>query len=178
MTASRQSRGYFAVGVEGISKPMNLGAILRTAHAFGASFVFTIGAHHKAREVMRSDTSKTVAHVPYFEWETLDDLALPKGCALVGVELTEDAVDLPSFRHPNAAAYVLGRERGSLSPELLAQCDHVVRIPTRFCVNVGLAAAITLYDRTLAMGGWPERPLRPGGPPLGAPETWRRPGRG
>ena len=156
-------RGYFAVGVEGISKPMNLGAILRTAHAFGASFVFTLGAHHKVRDVMRSDTSKTPEHVPYYDWEGLSDMALPKGCALVGIELTDDAVELPTFRHPKAAAYVFGRERGSITPELLARCDHVVRIPTKFCVNVGLAVAITLYDRTLSMGGWPERPVRPGG---------------
>ena len=170
-------RGYFAVGVEGISKPMNLGAILRTAHAFGASFVFTVDAHHKVREVMRSDTSKTVEHVPYYEWASVDDLVLPKGCALVGVELTDDAVDLPTFRHPRAAAYVLGRERGSLSPEMLERCEHVVKIPTKFCVNVGLAAAITLSDRTLSMGGWPERPVSPGGPEIGAPEAWAKPSR-
>lgn len=168
-------RGYFGVGVEGISKPMNLGSILRTAHAFGASFAFTIAADHKVRDVMRSDTSKSFEHVPYYGWDTFEDLVLPKGCALVGVELTDDAVELPSFRHPPAAAYVLGRERGSLTPELLDRCDHVVKIPTKFCINVGLAAAITLYDRTLVLGGFPERPLMPGGPDLGSPEGWRRP---
>jgi tRNA G18 (ribose-2'-O)-methylase SpoU len=170
-------RGYFAVGVESISKPMNMGAIMRTAHAFGASFVFTIAAQHAVREVARSDTSKTARQIPWYDWASLDDLVLPKGCALVGVELAEDAVDLPSFRHPHAAAYVLGREKGSLSPELTERCDHLVRIPTRFCVNVSLAAAITLYDRTLALGGWPDRPLMPGGPDLGEPDSWRRPGR-
>ena len=35
-------RGYFGIGVEGISKPMNLGNLLRSAHAFGASFFFTV----------------------------------------------------------------------------------------------------------------------------------------
>ena len=35
-------RGYFAIGAERISKPMNLGNLLRSAHAFGASFFFTI----------------------------------------------------------------------------------------------------------------------------------------
>jgi tRNA G18 (ribose-2'-O)-methylase SpoU len=168
-------RGYFGVGVESVSKAMNWGAILRTSHAFGASFAFTIDAHHRVREVMRSDTSKSFEHVPYYAWESVEDLVLPKGCALVGVELTDDAVDLPSFRHPAAAAYVLGREKGSLSPALLARCEHVVKIPTKFCINVGLAAAITLYDRSLVLGGWPERPLMPGGPELGPPETWRRP---
>ena len=36
-------RGYFGIGVEGVSKSANAGALLRTAHAFGASFCFTIG---------------------------------------------------------------------------------------------------------------------------------------
>ena len=58
-------RGYFAVGAEGISKAMNLGAILRTAHAFGASFAFSVDAHHKTREVFDADTSKSVTHLPY-----------------------------------------------------------------------------------------------------------------
>ncbi len=51
------SRGYFAIGVEGISKAVNLGNLLRSAHAFGASFVFTIGADETAIEI-RHDTSK------------------------------------------------------------------------------------------------------------------------
>jgi len=50
------SRGYFGIGVEGISKPMNAGNLFRTAHAFGASFVFTIGADYSVRKA-RSDTS-------------------------------------------------------------------------------------------------------------------------
>ena len=35
-------RGYFGVGADGISKAMNLGNLLRIAHAFGASFFFTL----------------------------------------------------------------------------------------------------------------------------------------
>ncbi|MDX2235606.1 MAG: RNA methyltransferase [Hyphomonadaceae bacterium] len=158
-------RGYFGIGAEEISKPMNLGALLRTAHAFGASFFFTINAAPKVRDAYRADTSKAFAHLPYFPFETAGDVRLPKGCALVGVELLDDAVDLPSFRHPAAAAYVLGRERGSLSPEVTAACAHVVKIPTAFCLNVGLAGALVMYDRVIALGGYPARPIMPGGPP-------------
>ena len=163
-------RGYFSVGVEGISKPMNVGAIMRTAHAFGASFVFTIGAVYSKREGGRSDTSNAPQHLPLHEYDNLDAFKLPRGCDLVGVELTDDAVDLPSFRHPRQAAYVLGPERGSLSPELVERCAHVVKIPTRFCVNVGVAAAIVMYDRTLTLGRHPARPLTPGGPVEELPE--------
>lgn len=43
-------RGYFGIGVEGVGKPMNLGNLWRAAHAFGASFVFTVGAAYGRRE--------------------------------------------------------------------------------------------------------------------------------
>ena len=169
-----EQRGYFGIGVEGISKPMNLGAILRTGHAFGASFAFTVTAHHRLRKVELADTSHTGSHVPLYDWERPEDVRLPQGCVLVGVELLDDAVELPSFRHPPRAAYVLGRERGDLSPAMLARCAHVVKIPTRFCLNVGLAAALVLYDRLLQTGRFPPRPTRPGGPDAEALEAFAR----
>jgi tRNA G18 (ribose-2'-O)-methylase SpoU len=167
-------RGYFGIGAERISKSMNLGNLMRSAHAFGASFTFTIGAMYQALEA-RADTSKGVQHLPHYDWSTADELVLPKGCRLVGIELHEDAVDLPSFRHPLRAAYVLGPERGALSPELLARCDHVVRIPTTFCINVAMAGAVVMYDRLKSLGSFAPRPLSEGGPRSGAasPRTRR-----
>lgn len=161
-------RGYFGIGVEGISKPMNVGNLFRSAHAFGASFVFTIDSP-LARKAAKSDTSETSFNVPYFAYPDVASLRLPRDCALVGVELLDEAVALPSFRHPRCAAYVLGRERGSLSPELIALCDHVVKIPTKFCINVAAAGVVMLYDRLLSLGRFPGRPLVPGGEPVALP---------
>lgn len=158
------TRGYFGVGVESISKEQNAGTIVRTTHAFGGSFFFTIRPSLDINELRVSDTSGAFDHLPYYQYKTPAELALPKDCVLVGVELTDDAVDLPSFRHPLRAAYVLGPEMGSLSPETVARCDHVVKIPMKFCVNVGVAAAIVIYDRMLCLGRFAERPVRPGGP--------------
>ncbi len=146
-------RGYFGIGSERISKPMNLGAVLRTAHAFNASFAFTVAAHHHAREVNLSDTAKSAAHVPLYEWDSFAEMRLPKGCVLVGVELDDAAIDLPSFSHPLNAAYLLGPEKGDLSPEARSLCTHLVKIPTRFCVNLSIAAALVMYDRTISLGG-------------------------
>jgi tRNA G18 (ribose-2'-O)-methylase SpoU len=168
-------RGYFGIGSERISKAMNLGAVLRTAHAFNASFAFTVAAHHRAREINLSDTSKSAGHLPLYEWESLSDMRLPKGCVLVGVELDDRAVDLPSFRHPVNAAYLLGPEKGDLSPEAKALCVHIVKIPTQFCVNLSIAAAIVMYDRAVSMGGFAARPVGSGGPPPAA--GWRPAGR-
>ena len=158
-------RGYFGIGVEGISKPMNVGNLFRSAHAFGASFVFWVRPHHTANAGFNaaSDTSRGHAHLPTYTWNSAAEIKLPQGCKLVGVELLDDAVDLPSFKHPLQAAYVLGPERGSLSPELTKRCDHIVKIPTKFCVNVGVAGAIVMYDRLLALGRFATRPLHDGG---------------
>lgn len=152
-------RGYFAVGAEGISKGMNLGNLVRTSHAFGASFFFTIGATVAHDDVRASDTSRADLHMPVYAHATLKDFSLPKDCALVGIELLDEAVDLPSFRHPLRAAYVLGPEKGNLSRELASRCDHIVKIPTKFCVNVGVAGAIVIYDRMICLGEYAERPV-------------------
>ena len=143
---------------------MNFGNLMRSAHAFGASFFFTVAADAAIRRSPGSDTSRSVDHLPYYAWPDVDAIALPKGCQIVGVELTEDAVDLPSFCHPKRAAYVLGPERGSLSDAMLGRCDHVIRIPTAFCINVATAGAVVMYDRIRMFGGFAERPVRPGGP--------------
>jgi tRNA G18 (ribose-2'-O)-methylase SpoU len=158
------SRGFFGIGVEGVSKSANVGALLRTAHAFGASFCFTLGAGFDSRAGRAADTADTPAHVPLWRFDTLEELRLPDRCVLVGIELTDDAVELPSFRHPLDAAYVLGPERSSLSVALTARCEHVVRIPTRFSLNLAVAGALVLYDRLLQHGRFAERPVAPGGP--------------
>jgi tRNA G18 (ribose-2'-O)-methylase SpoU len=162
-----RARGYFGLGAEGVSKSANVGALLRTAHAFGAAFCFTLGAGWDARAARTADTSDTAGHIPLWRWRSAADVTLPQGCVLVGVELLEDAADLPSFRHPLNAAYVLGPERAGLSPEVLARCKHVVRIPTRFALNLAVAGAIVLYDRLLQHGRFAERPVASGqAPPL------------
>ena len=156
-------RGYFAIGAERISKALNLGNLMRSAHGFGASFTFTLGADYQALEA-RADTSKGSQHLPHYNWPSAEHMTLPQGCRLVGVELLDEAIDLPSFRHPLRAAYVLGPEQGRLSPALTARCDHVVRIPSSFCINVAMAGAVVMYDRLRCLGRFPPRPLTEGGP--------------
>jgi len=161
-------RGYFGIGVEGLSKPMNAGNLFRSGQAFGASFLFTIAASYPSRGAL-SDTSRSARSIPLYEYPDVESLALPEGCRLVGVEFRDDAEVLPSFRHPVQAAYVLGPERGALSPALAARCEHLVRIPTAFCVNVATAGAIVMYDRLLTHGRFAERPVSTLAAPVAPP---------
>jgi len=169
-------RGYFGVGVDGISKPMNLGNVSRIANAFDASFFFSVNAQVKLSDA-ESDTSRAQKAMPYYQFANAEEFRLPAGCKLVAVEITEDAVELPRFHHPQRAAYVFGAERLSLSPGMLARANYVVKIPMKFSINVGMAAAIVLYDRLISLGGYPPRPITEGGAQadLPPPHKWGAP---
>ena len=163
-------RGYSALGVEGISKARNAGAVIRTAHVFGSAFAFTAGETLNRREVAHADTSKAIEQIPLYIFGSARILALPEGCQLVGIEMTDDAAVLPSFRHPRSAAYVLSSERLGLSEEMLSLCDHVVKIPTRFLLNLAVAGALVLYDRLQSLDRFAPRSAMPGGPTEALPE--------
>src|SRR5687768_10472783 len=83
-TLATPPRGYFGIGAERISKALNLGNLMRSAHGFGASFTFTVGATYQALEA-RADTSKGALHLPHYNWGSPAELVLPAGCRLVGV---------------------------------------------------------------------------------------------
>ena len=134
-------KGYLGIGIEGPSKSMNVGTLFRTAHAFGAAFVFTLRAQYDARAGALADTSDTPLSVPTYRF-----------------------ADLESFRHPRQCAYILGSEREGLSPGVQAVCDYVVKIPTRFSVNLGTAGALVMYDRLISLGRHAPRPVGEGAP--------------
>jgi tRNA G18 (ribose-2'-O)-methylase SpoU len=163
---------------------MNVGNLVRSAHALGASFVFTVAADFDPSEV-DSNTSGAEGQIPFYRFESVAALRLPEDCVLVGIELDERAVELPSFRHPRCAAYVLGQERGGLSAVMIERCEFLVRIPTAFSLNLATAGAIVMYDRMLAMRRFAGRPLMPGAAPApppahvwGAPVSRHNPRRG
>lgn len=171
----KEPKGFFGLGVEGVSKPRNLGNLSRSAHSFGASYFFTVNKAVSDQDMRFADTSAAAGEIPHYHYDDSDEMMKykPKGAQLVGVELTEDSIALPSFCHPRAAMYILGPERGELSPRTLELCDHVIQIPMKFCINVGVAGAIVMYDRLTQLGQFPARPVIPGGEivPLLDPHT-------
>ena len=63
----------------------------------------------------------------------------------------------------------MGGERMGLSEEMKARCNFLIRIPTKFSLNVATAGAIVMYDRLRSMGGYGDRALMPG--KAGAPKA-------
>ena len=142
-------RGFFAIGIEAVKTPENVGGLWRSAHAFDATFMFTIGARYPKHQA--TDTTKAWRHIPLFEFEDLEafNAAMPRDCEVIGVDCDQGKPrPLPSFRHPERAVYVLGAEDHGLSPAMLERVNRLVEIPTVHCLNVATAGAIVMYDRT------------------------------
>ncbi|WP_374763193.1 TrmH family RNA methyltransferase [Yunchengibacter salinarum] len=159
--------GYFGIGIDGVSKKGNIGNLVRTANAFGAHFAFAVAACRNPLTGESplddfADTSKSYKAMPVYSYAAPDEVPVPADCRLVGVEMADDAVELPVFRHPHRAIYVLGAERYSLSDAMVARCHEMITIPTRFSLNVATAGAIVMYDRMRLLGGYPDRPTMPG----------------
>lgn len=163
MTGSKGPRGYFGIGIEGVSKPMNFGNLARSAYGFGASFVFTVAPGKRIASPL-SDTTSSSNHMPWYSYDSADTMQLPDDCHLIGIELTDQAIELPSFRHPMRAAYILGPEGGSLSPPMIDRCEFIIKIPISFCINVAMAGVVVMYDRMVSLGRYAERPVGAGGP--------------
>ena len=95
---------------------------------------------------LKTDPGRAYRHVPVMRVEDIFDV-LPEDCTPVAVELTDDAIELPNFVHPERACYIFGPENGSVSPEILDRCRMTVKIPTVMSLNLGMTVNIVLYDR-------------------------------
>ena len=171
MTRGAMNRGYFGIALWHSKSGSNLGTAVRSAYAFGAAFVATVG---KRYEKQGSDTGQAWRHMPVFHYPDLAALeaGVPISCPLIAVELCEGATDLHRFCHPERAVYLLGPEDGSLPEEALAACNRRIKIAgASWCLNVASAASIVMYDRVakhIKGGGEQRRPLYFIDPPDGA----------
>ena len=141
------ARGYACVALENPADGINVGHTLRAAMCFQARLVVISGAPPGLSvRHLATDPGRSWRHIPVLEVADTFE-SLPLDCTPVAVELTDDAVDLVDFVHPERACYIFGRENGSLSAETLSRCVHVVRIPTSLPLNLAAAVNVLLYDR-------------------------------
>jgi len=124
-----------------VSDPGNVGAVVRTAAAFGATVALSDGcADHTSPRALRASAG-AIFRVPL----TGFDEGHGRRVALVahgGRPLAEVSVDEP-------LTFVLGAEREGLPDAVAARCDEVATIRISDAVeslNVAATAAIALYE--------------------------------
>jgi|SRR5579885_2026064 len=142
-----QKKGFFGIGIWNYQYDCNAGTLWRSAYAFGADFLFTVGRKYKRQA---SDTPNVTQNLPYFAYESTEEFyeRLPVGARVVCVEISDElkTYDLTGFVHPHRAVYVLGSETQTLPPKTLRD-NLIVTIPTAICLNVSVAGSVVLYDR-------------------------------
>lgn len=151
--AQHSSRGFAAVGLVRPKNPLNVGAVLRAAMCYDASFVAIQSLRPHLAPYIRQPTNvlKTERHVPILTADEILDL-IPFDCVPVAVDLLEGAKPLPDFCHPRSAFYIFGPEDGTLGKSITDRCAHKVYIPTHYCLNLAMAANTVLYDRAAKAG--------------------------
>ncbi|HEX2048100.1 MAG TPA: 23S rRNA (guanosine(2251)-2'-O)-methyltransferase RlmB [Acidimicrobiales bacterium] len=143
----------FLLAVDGVTDPHNLGALLRSAEAAGATGA--VLPRHRAVHVTPTVAKAAAGAVERVPMAVVGGMpaalvrAKELGCWVVG--LAEDGdrplYDLPVATEP--VVVVVGSEGAGLSRLARARCDLEVHIPMRghlASLNVGAAGALALFE--------------------------------
>ena len=149
--------GMLTVVFDRPASPGNLGTLIRSADAFGASGVIVTG--HAAdvydpRSVRASTGSlfslpvvRVPSHRPVLDWAG----ALPArglDVSVVGAD-EHGELDVADVDFTRATLLVIGNETAGLSAAWRDACDHLARIPMRgtaSSLNAAMAASVVLYE--------------------------------
>jgi len=147
----RPERNSLWLAVESVDQPGNLGTIIRTAEAAGASGIFLLGQGADPldpaclRATMGAFFSQKL--VPCSTWEFARWARL-HNVAIVGSS-PQGLMNYRDFRCRWPAVLLVGSERQGLSQQLIDTTDFVVRIPMHGrsdSINAAVAAGILLFE--------------------------------
>jgi len=142
------------LALDQITDPHNVGAILRSAAAFGVkSVVMTTRHSPEMTGVLAKSASGALEYVPIAEVANLAralEALKDRGFLLVGLDSsgTGDLADLPLA---SPLTLILGAEGRGLRQLTRTKCDHVARLDLPGAIkdlNVSNAAALALYIAT------------------------------
>jgi TrmH family RNA methyltransferase len=149
--AIRPSEGDVWIALEGVRDPGNLGTIVRTADAVGASGIILVGetVDPFSPEAVRA-TMGSIFAVPLARATKAEFASLARGWkgTIVGTHLSA-TIDYRKVAYPGAVLLVMGGEQAGLTAETAALCHTLVRIPMAGkadSLNLAVASAVMLFE--------------------------------
>ena len=138
--------------LEGVHKPHNLSAVLRTCDAVGvfeAHAVTPDGELPILNDAVTSGTGKWVRMRTYPElYEALDTLR-ERGFQVLAAHPVAGAIDFRDADYTRPTAVLLGEEKDGLTAAATARADRLIAVPMLGMVaslNVSVAAALILFE--------------------------------
>lgn len=133
-----------------VTDPHNVGAILRSACAFGVDgMVMQRKNSPELTGVLAKTATGAVEHVPVaYEINLSDTIDTLRQHGFTVIGLDEHADTIAAVQKGGKIAFVLGAEGTGMRPKVKEHCDQVVSLPTVGPIeslNVSNAAAIALY---------------------------------
>ena len=141
-------RHAFHVAIENWQHDMNIGSIVRSAHAFLADTVHIIGRRRWTRRgAMVTDRYQHVVH--HETVEAFAAWAASENLPILAIDNVGDAKPVDKADLPERCVMLFGQEGPGLSPEALAAADAFIEITqygsTR-SINASAAGAIVMYE--------------------------------
>lgn len=136
-----------------ISNPENVGAITRTARAFGISSLITDSG--TCSPYLRRSIRVSMGTCFDIRWHHSEDLSATlsqlknSGTTLFGCEITPESTLLPTVRFPENSAFIFGSEGYGIQEDILQNCDQIISIPhasPSISLNVATACGVVLYE--------------------------------
>ncbi|MEJ5255697.1 MAG: TrmH family RNA methyltransferase [Acidimicrobiales bacterium] len=149
----RRTTDRVALALDGVQNPFNVGAIVRSAAAYGVEQLWlTAGStppdHPKVHKT-------ALGSQRYLRWTSVADgaaavqAARDDGYLVVGLELAEGASPIQELALDVDVCFAIGHEDRGLSRATLEACDQLAYLPLvgRIAsLNVATATAIALYE--------------------------------
>lgn len=150
-TIDRVEADAFLLALDQLTDPHNVGAIVRSAAAFGVDAILTTARHSPAATgVLAKSASGGLEHVPFVVVRNLAEALIElgeRGFRRIGLD-SEGEARLTDLRPAPGTVLVLGAEGRGLRQRTRDCCDAIARLDMPGAIkslNVSNAAAIALY---------------------------------
>lgn len=138
--------------LNGVTSPENIGAIVRSAAAFGINSIITDSksASPYLRRAIRVSMGNVFYTKHFKSLNLYDDLKQLEnlGYTILGTANEEDSISLAEFNFPKKCALIIGSEGWGMDATIRNTCSQTIKIPIKEEVahlNAAMAASIFFY---------------------------------